>query len=73
LKKHVIITQLGIRRSSALLLKTEDLAVVKDAVRLAFNYPIKAIAIFKSPKPLSPADQARSKLLWVDAAVEIGH
>lgn len=63
LEKHVVVTQLGIRRSSALLLKPEDLAVVKDAVRLAFKYSIKAMAIFKSPKPLSPADQARSRML----------
>ena len=63
LKKHVIVTQLDIKKSNDLSLNTEDLAAVKHAVRLAFKYSIKAMAIFKSPKPLSPGDRARSKML----------
>lgn len=63
LEKHVVVTQLGICRNSALFLKTKDLAVVKDAVRMVLKHQIKAIALFKSPKPLSHAERARSRLL----------
>ena len=61
LKKHLIISQMGIRKTGDLNLNPDDLAKVKHAVKLAFKYPIKFS--FTSAKPLSPGEQARAKLL----------
>lgn len=60
-KKQVIVTKLDIEKTPDLTVNPEDTAAVKHACRLAFKYPIKVT--FNSPKPLSPADRARSKML----------
>jgi uncharacterized metal-binding protein len=61
LKKHVVVTQLNIGKNDNFTLNPDDIAVVKIAVKLEFKYPIKFY--FDSPKPLSPGDKARSKML----------
>lgn len=61
LKNHVIVTRLDIKKSNDLTIDPEDIAAVKHAVRLALNVPLKVV--FNSPKPLSPADEALSKML----------
>jgi uncharacterized metal-binding protein len=58
--KHIVVAQLNIKESNNLDLKSDDLAQVKHAVKLALKYPIKVS--FDSPKPLSAADKARSKM-----------
>lgn len=59
-KKHIIVTQLNIKKNDDFTLNPDDIAAVKHAVKLAFKYPIKYS--FDSAKPLSPADRARSKM-----------
>jgi uncharacterized metal-binding protein len=60
-KKHVIVTQLDIKKNSDLTLNPDDTAAMKHAVKLSFKYPVKFS--FNSPKQLSPANRARSKIL----------
>ena len=61
LKEHVVVARLDIEKSNAPSLKPEDISTVKHAVRLALNFPVKVV--FNSPKPLSPAEEALSKML----------
>jgi uncharacterized metal-binding protein len=65
-KEHIIVSQLAIQKDKGRPLSLEDavpedLAAVKYAAKLALKLPVKII--FNSPTPLSPADQAMSKLL----------
>ena len=58
--KHIVVAQLDIEKSNNLKLIHGDLEKLKHTVKLALRYPIKVS--FDSPKPLSPADKARSKM-----------
>jgi uncharacterized metal-binding protein len=65
-KEHIIVSQLAIQKGRGRSLSLEDavpedVAAVKYAARLALKLPVKIV--FNSPTPLSPADQAMSKLL----------
>ena len=61
-----IVSQLAIQKDEGRSLSLEeavpeDVAAVKFAARLALKFPVKIV--FNSPTPLSPADQAMSRLL----------
>lgn len=65
-KEHIIVSQLAIQKDRGRSLSLEDavpedVAAVKYAARLALKLPVKIV--FNSPKPLSPAEQAMSRLL----------
>lgn len=65
-KEHIIVSQLAIQKAGCRSLSLEDavpgdVAAVKYAARLTLKLPVKIV--FDSPKPLSPAEQAMSKLL----------
>lgn len=65
-KEHVIVSQLPIQKDEGRSLSLEeavpeDVAAGKYAARLALKLPVKIV--FNSPTPLSPADQAISRLL----------
>jgi uncharacterized metal-binding protein len=51
LKKHLVVTDLGIVKNEELNLKPEDVAVVKRAVKRSFKYPVKVS--FATPMPPS--------------------
>ena len=51
LKNYLVVTDLGIDKNKDFNLKPEDLAMVKDAVRRSFKYPLKA----SFDKPMSPS------------------
>lgn len=61
LKGHVIVTGLDIREKNGSDPSPEDVATVTHAVRLSSKRPVSVT--FDSPKPLSPGDLARSKML----------
>ncbi len=65
-KEHIIVSRLAIQKDEggALSLEDavpEDVAAVKYAARLALKLPVSVV--FNSPTPLSPAEQAMSRLL----------
>jgi len=65
-KEHIIVSRLAIQKDKGRSLSLEnavpeDVAAVKHAARLALKLPVKIV--FNSPPPLSPAEQAMSKLL----------
>lgn len=65
-KEYIIVGQLVIQKDKGRSLSLEDavpedVAAVKYAARLALKLPVKIV--FNSPTPLSPADQAMSRLL----------
>ncbi|CCK82103.1 putative zinc-binding protein [Desulfobacula toluolica] len=61
MKKHIVISRLGIKEKNNFFNNPDDLAALKHKVKLAFPYPIKVT--FPSSTPLSPGDRAKSRQL----------
>jgi len=58
---HVIVSRLPIDTGKGIEPSPEDVAAVKHSVKLASGEPIRVT--FHSPKPLSPGDRAKSRML----------
>lgn len=58
---HVVVSKLPIENKKSMEHAPEDIAVVKHSVKLASGEPIRVT--FHSPKLMSPADQAKSRML----------
>lgn len=58
---HIVVSQLAIGSSKELTPAPDHVAAVKYSTKLALGEPISVT--FRSPKPLSPADMARSRML----------